>query len=358
MLDMRALLVVGMALMGCVSASTTPLGPAGTLSEPAAPTRNKVASSTGPAPDKAHEVEPAPKEARVVASASSAAPVDRAAPASRQGLSTTRLLDAGAAPRQELRYLFHRGESLRWRMRSEMTMDMTIEAPDVGTTAAPRTTHQTLPTTECAGTTITRAVDADGTAHRAGWIEGINVLSTPGVEPSVQAKLEEMLRGFGKLSFEETIDTRGQISESKLDLSSIHDPVLLQTMEQTASSMSSLTVPWPVEPVGIGAKWEVQSSVGKGQQLARTIVVTLSALHGQQVQLEMATTITGAPNNDVKNGVRVLRTEGGGSARHDVRLAPFSSQSHASFHTSTETVTNGVHLRMRIDTETDFHSET
>lgn len=352
---MRAWLIISTVLVGCVGASTTPLAPEGPVSEAGLPARNKVASPNEPAPDKANAVEPARSAAPVAALAPSAATESSAATPPPKGLSTTRLLSAGAEPRQELRFVFHRGESLRWRLRSDMTMDMTIDAPGVSTTAAPRTVHQLLPTTECTGTTVTRTVDADGTAHREGWIDGFNLLPTPGVEPSVQSKVEEMLRGVGKIPFQEVIDTRGQISDSKLDLSSIHDPTMLQTMEQMAGSMSGLSAPWPVEAVGVGAKWQVQSNVGKRQQLARTVVVTLISLRGKQVQLEMSTNIVAGPDN-AKNGVSVLRTEGGGNAQLDIQLDPFSHQSHSSAHTSTETIANGVRIRMKIDTETEFRA--
>src|SRR6188768_1371155 len=192
---MRALLVVSMVLVGCVGASTTPLAPEGPVSEAAPPARNKVAPPSQPEPDKANATEPARSAAPVAAVAPSAAQEAKAATLPAKGLSTTRLLSAGAEPRRELRYVFHRGETLRWRMRTDMTMDMSIEIPDVSTTAMPKSAPQILPTTECTGTTVTRAVDADGTAHRAGSIEGFKVLATPGVAPGMQSKVEEMLRG-------------------------------------------------------------------------------------------------------------------------------------------------------------------
>lgn len=353
---MRALLIVSTVLVGCVGASTTPLAPEGPVSEVAPPARNKVASPSAPAPDKANAVEPTPSAASVGAPAPSAAPESSAATPPPKGLSTTRLLSAGAEPRQELRYVFHRGESLRWRLRSDVTMDMAIDTPDLSTTAASRAVHQILPTTECTGTTVTRTVDADGTAHREGWIDGFNFLPTPGVAPEVQSKVAETLRGVGKIPFQDVIDTRGQISDSKLDLSSIHDPMMLQTMEQMAGSMSGSSAPWPVEAVGVGAKWQVQSKVGQRQQLARTVVVTLTSLSGKQLHLEMSANIVGGPDN-AKNGVRVVQTESGSKAQLDVTLDPFSHQSHSSSHTSTETVAaNGVHIRMKLDTETEFHS--
>jgi hypothetical protein len=353
---MRAVVVVSMLMMGCVGASTTPLAPEGPVKETEPAARNKVATKSEPSPSKANATEPASSAAPANTGAPSATPERAAATPPPQGASTARLLSAGAEPRQELRYVFHRGESPRWRLRSNMTMDTVLEAADISSTHAPQILHQILPTTECTGTTITQTVDADGTAHRQGWIDGFNVLPTPGVEPSVQSKVEELLRGVGKIPFQDVIDTRGQVSEAHVDLSSVHDPTMLKTLEQLASSMSGLTAPWPLEPVGVGAKWEVQSVVGKRLPLTRTVVVTLLALRNKQLQLEMSSKVSGAPSRDAESGVDLGETSASSTAQLYVTLDPLSNQSHSTTHTSTETTVKGVHVRIKLDTETEFQS--
>ncbi|HYQ42835.1 MAG TPA: hypothetical protein VER11_12730 [Polyangiaceae bacterium] len=351
---MRVLVVVSAMMMGCMGASTTPLSPEAPLAETEPATRNKVAPASEPAPDKA-SVPEAPSAAPIATTAPSTAPQAAIAGPPPKGASTVQLVSAGAEPRQQLRYVFHRGESVRWRLRASMTMDTVIHAADVST-MAPQTMHQLLPTTECTGTTVTHTVDADGTAHRKGSIDGFTVLPTPGVAPAVQSKVEEMLRSVGKIPYQDTIDTRGQIIDSQMDLSSIHDPTMLQSMQQVATSMSGFSVPWPLEAVGLGARWQVKGNYDMRQQLARTVAVTLTGLHGKQLQLEMVTDVTGTPRQDAKTGVSLGRTDAHSTAHLDVKLDPISSQSHSSTHTSTETVTNGVHLSMNIDTETDFQS--
>jgi hypothetical protein len=218
--------------------------------------------------------------------------------------------------------------------------------------------HQILPTIECTGVTHTRLVDADGTAHRDGSIAGINVLSRPGVAPEIQSKLVQMFSGVGKIPFEDVIDTRGQIRESHMDLSAVHDATLLENMQRTAENVSALTIPWPAEAVGVGAKWQVQSSHSARGQFARTVAVSLTSVHGAKVTLDMTINAVRAPSSTVKNGmtVSVGETKSSGTARVELTLDPLTNQSKSSNHTTTESTTNGVEIQMTIDTATDYRS--
>jgi hypothetical protein len=261
-------------------------------------------------------------------------------------------------PRKALRYVFHQGESIPFRMRMDMVMDTTVSATVLSSTQAPRSIHQILPGVECTGVANTKRVDADGTAHRNGSLSGMNVIARPGVLPQVQAKMEEMLRAVSNISFDDVIDARGQISDSHMDLSAVHEPTMLESMQQMTDSMSALTLPWPAEPVGVGAKWEIVSNYGKGKNFARDVIVTLVSVKGTKVKLEMTSSVTGAPSTVVKNGttVNVGATSSTGTGKIEVSLDPLLTHSTSTMRTRTDSSTNGVEIQMNLEIVTELHS--
>jgi hypothetical protein len=355
---MRAMAVVFVSLVGCASASVAPLAPEGSASsEPETAHRDKVSRASSPAPE-ASQAEPANGAAAPVSSASAAPPELAPAAVTVKGAATIQLLSAGAAPRTALRYVFHQGESIPFRMRMDMVMDTTLSAPGLSSTQAPRSIHQILPALECTGVTNTKRVDADGTAHRNGSLSGMNAIARPGVLPELQAKVEEMLRGVGNIPFDDVIDARGQISDSHVDLSAVHEPTMLESMQQMTDTMSALTLPWPAEPVGVGAKWEIVSNYGKAKNFARDVIVTLVSVKGTKLKLEMTISVTGAPSSVVKNGttVNVGPTGSTGTGTIEVSLDPLHTHSTSTTRTRTDSNTKGVEIQMNLEIVTELHS--
>jgi hypothetical protein len=355
---MRAMAAVFVGLAGCASASVTPLAPEGSASsEPETAHQDKVPRASSPAP-KASQVEPASSAAAPVTSASTPPPESAPAAVPAKGAATIQLLGAGAEPRKALRYVFHQGESIPFRIRTDMVMDTTVSARVLSSTHAPRSMHQILPGVECTGITNTKRVDANGTAYRNGSLSGMNVLARPGVLPQVQAKMEELLRGVGNIPFDDVIDARGQIIDAHTDLSAVHEPTMLESMQQVTDSMSALTLPWPAEPVGVGAKWEIVSNYGKGKNFARDVIVTLVSVKGTKVKLEMTSSVTGAPSTVVKNGstVNVGATSSTGTGKIEVSLDPLLTHSTSTTRTRTDSSTNDVEIQMNLETVTELHS--
>lgn len=348
---------VFLGLVGCASASVTPLAPEGSASSEGEPARDRRAP---PASGRTPEVSHAERDSvGVPAASASGVPRETAlAAVPARGAAVIRLLNAGAEPRRALRYVFHQGEAIPFAMRTTMVMDTAMSAPALSGSQSPRSIHQILPGIECNGVTKTTRVDADGTAHRNGLLSTMTVIATPGVLPEVQAKVEQTLNGVGNIPFEDVIDTRGQISHADVDLSGVHDPTMLESMQQTTDSMSALTLPWPAEPVGVGAKWEIVSTYGKRKNLARDVVVTLVSLKGNQVKLETTSHVTGAPSTVTKNGttinVRATSSEGTGSL--EVSLDPLVTRSKSTTRTRTDSSTSGVDIRIDMEMMIDLHS--
>jgi hypothetical protein len=123
--------------------------------------------------------------------------------------------------------------------------------------------------------------------------------------------------------------------------------------------MSALMAPWPVEPVGVGAKWQTQSTFSaSGGQFVRTTIVTLSSLRGKKTKLEMATNVVGAPHSTVKSGVSVQigETKTSGNAHVEITLDPVTCQSKSSSQTETDSSTEGMKIHIKMNVETEFSS--
>ena len=355
---MRAMVAVVLSMAGCVSASATPLAPRGPGdSAPETAHQDKVALASTPQL-KVSPTEPTSSAPAPVGSAPASPPAATLVTIADKGAAKVQLLNAGAEPRTVLRYVFHQGESIPFRIRTDMEMDTIVSVSGLSSSQAPRSMHQILPTTECTGITNTKRVDADGTAHRNGSLFGMNVLARQGVLPAVQTKMEEMLRGVGNIAFDDVIDARGQISDSHMDLSAVREPTMLESMQQMADGMSALTMPWPAEPVGVGAKWQVLSNYGKGKSYARDMIVSLVSMKGKKLKLETTSSVTGTPSTVVKNGATVeLKATGStGTGKLDVSLDPLLMHSTSTTRTKTESSTNGVAIQMDLEIVTEFHS--
>jgi hypothetical protein len=357
---MRVVLTA-VVLLGCASVSSRPLSPEGPASEPpsarAAQTPlsqpEPAVSTPSASPTRG---EPSPSHAETQAEAAPAVELPANVPARP---STVRVLSPGAEPRKALRYVFHRGESMKLHMHQDMTVESLVSRTGVGSTLPTQTLRQILPSSECDGITRTRQVDADGTAHREGYIAGIKILSTPGVEPAIESKMVELFRGVGKLPFDDVIDARGEILAYHMDLSSVSEPSLLEAMKQIGDNMSSLTTPWPEEPVGPGAKWQSKSTLNlSGGVFERTTLVTLTSLRGSKLKLEMTINLLGAPHTVSKGGVSVDvgETRTTATAHLEITLDPVVTQSTSSSETVNDSTANGAHVHIKMNIDTQLYS--
>lgn len=186
------------------------------------------------------------------------------------------LEDPGQEPRRQLRLDLQVGATDQVTQRQEVSIEIRIDGQ---TQAAPS------PTTELdLGYEVT-SVDGD-VIETVGRYEDVRVADDAGADPSAVAQITELLEGFRTAQARATFDTHGAVLSSEiegLDLSGAGGAVAEQFATSLADVAESLSMPFPEEPIGAGARWRVESEAEiAGIQVAITTTVQLAELTGER----------------------------------------------------------------------------
>lgn len=225
---------------------------------------------------------------------------------------TVQLIDAGTGPREALRYTFRNGSSQKAAidLSMQMALDLGGQHVPLGSIAPLRMTMDMK----------VAEVGSDGAARLEFALVSAEVIdaTAPGA-----GQLQQELARIEKVSGSYRMDTRGQISESKVDLpqdaSAVAAGELVGNMEQT---MQQLAAPFPLEPVGTGARWQVVQQANTGvANISQTAEYTLRSRTGSHLELDVKIIDSSIDVADaLPPGARVLgmRLEGGGSTSIDL----------------------------------------
>lgn len=196
---------------------------------------------------------------------------------------SVRVLEAGAEPRRELRYRPTVGETRTLVVALEMTTKMDMPGmPSMGELPAP--------TTKMTSSVRIDEVDATGNVAYTTKIERFDF---SGGDPAAAAMLEGMKSGMNGLAGTET---RGRIDARGRSLAKTATPAAGPAAGfPGAGGLDQMTIPFPEEAVGVGAKWEIVESIDQGGfAITMTSVATLTALDEAGASVELAAT-GGAP---------------------------------------------------------------
>lgn len=236
-----------------------------------------------------------------------------------QTSATVRLLEPGSGQQQPLRYRFESGRTETARLDSTVQMTMVatgVQLPLVE--ATPITMELRLRTAEVA---------ADGSARLA-----FEVLSAQATGNSATAaQMNAALAGLKGLSGNYSLDSRGMVSIGQSAASSRAPGASTPSVAEIQEQMQLLATPLPVEPVGVGARWQaVQQTTTNGLEVTQTTEYTLRSRNGNQVELEVKVVDVKLPDlGGVLPGASVSSATSSGSGRANVNLAglvPRSSQ--------------------------------
>lgn len=192
---------------------------------------------------------------------------------------TVEVLENGAEPRTPLRFEFTEGAPFR----VEMVMKVGIEIEIDG---------QVLPSTAVPATRVVMAgkIDRveDDTAEYSFRYEDVTVEPDAGIDPQVVQAMEGAFAAVDGVSGTAAVTTRGATSRAEVDTSTIADPTAKSTLDSLTSQMSSLTVPFPAEAVGVGARWRGTSAVTlNGVETRATTTYTLAQREGNTFRVEL-----------------------------------------------------------------------
>ncbi len=246
-------------------------------------------------------------------------------PADDAAETTVELLDPGSEPRRELRLDVEEGATQDLVMTQVQEQTFEIGGQSQGFTAA----------TEQAMRVVVDSLDDDTMTTTLTFGAG-RVLDDPPVDAATRAGLEQVLALLDGLEGTTVSDLRGRVLDVELpvppdapaELRAVLEP-LIQGLDSQASQLS---VAFPEEPVGVGARWRTTTSVvvsGLGFDVVTD--VTLTELGDGTAAAEVTPRLTIVPGTVEMQGVTFEVVEGEmsgtGTTRWDLsRPLPASEQ--------------------------------
>ncbi len=266
LLRRRSSLLLALVLSAC-GGSAPPAESPSEKAPPSAPTASATVSAT----PSAAAVTPAPAP-------SSTAPASEDPPLPTPSAPVVKLVDPGAEPRQPLRYAFSKKpETIQMDMRMAMALTM-------GDVARPKTT---MPTIRIRSEIKPVSVDKDGTLTATVETKSVDVLSDAPLPKEIQDKLKKEMSGIVGLKGRTVVTSRGEAKEASIDVPKDAPPQAKKIVESLKDSLRDLSLPFPAEPVGKNAKWEVKSVVATQLTTAQTTTYVIKELSGKALGLDV-----------------------------------------------------------------------
>jgi len=185
---------------------------------------------------------------------------------------SVKLVSAGAEPRQPLRYTPQQGSKDSFEIEMRIGVDaggMKIDMPAMTMMFDFEVTSTTPDAFELAATLTETKVDA-----KAAGAMG----------EAMQAELAK-LSGMKMIN---RMTRRGVLEKADIKLPAGFNPQMAQVMDSMKQSMQQAFAPFPEEPVGVGASWEVAGDIeASGMKLHQKAVFELASLDGTKAGLKV-----------------------------------------------------------------------
>lgn len=197
---------------------------------------------------------------------------------------TITLLAPGSAPRTALRYVIPAAQKSRMDMTTSMSM-----ATSVGGGSMP----VDMPTMRMSIELGVTGVAPNGDISYDLAFTGMTMDSAPDTNPMVTQALQGLIAGITSIKGTATVSNRGVTKATKLD---VGDPAMQQVLSQMTSSVENLSMPFPEEAVGAGARWEVRQTITSGgQTVFQKTEYDLVSIEGSAVSMTVKTEQTAPP---------------------------------------------------------------
>ena len=182
----------------------------------------------------------------------------------------SRLEEAGEEPRRELRYAFEEA----WSQDATMKMTMT-------TTAMGQTVETPTMSFPCKAKMLEVTPEGVGKfSMKFGEIE------LSGGQPGMVAAMQPAMAGFDGVDVISTIDALGHNLGSEVNIPDGTPEELRQTLDSMKDSMANMEAPFPAEPVGVGAKWDLSTTVtSQGMEIDQVATYTLESIEGDVIKI-------------------------------------------------------------------------
>lgn len=207
---------------------------------------------------------------------------------------TITLIAPGAADgRVELRYRPKVGAVQIMSLRTKMDMSTEMNGQ-----AAPA---MVLPGTECTMKLNVEKVDGDGSIHYSAVIADFDTFDAEGAQPMMVSAMKEQLKKMVGLSANIVVSDRGVAKSGSFTGGDPANVLMKQMLDSMNQSLTQFSSPFPVEPLGVGAKWDATSRVTLNGLTVDTVATfTVLELASDRVKLQIEQ-VSSAKDQEVAN---------------------------------------------------------
>ena len=235
----------------------------------------KPASEAGTTPAASSSAAAAPTPSASNAATNPPSPVDTAPQLPQAGPPVVTVVDPGAEPRKALRYAFKKTTET---MIMDMKMDLTLALG-----AAGKSPKVSMPTVRTSFTITPTDVDADGTLTSNVEMKKVDVLDDRPIQPEMKKKLNAEMQKIVGLKGKTVVTSRGVTKEATIEMPPGADASVAQLVDSIKDSLRNMSSPFPEEPVGKGAKWDVKTVVAGAITIEQTASYQLKEMNDKGV---------------------------------------------------------------------------
>jgi hypothetical protein len=163
------------------------------------------------------------------------------------------LLDAGVAPRRELKFRPVANRKQTMTMTMGMSMEMTIGETPLPQTPIPKMVFKI-------DSTVLQ-VDPSGDIHCNFTYSDVRAIADRDTPPELLAAMQKSFKNLIGIKIDMVIGSSGHVKSKKLILPKNIDPAVKQTLSQLDRSIEQLSTRLPQGMVGLGAKWRIEESL-------------------------------------------------------------------------------------------------
>ncbi len=210
------------------------------------------------------------------------------------------LLEAGAEPRAPLRYRLRAGEKVVMMVDMEIAMRTSMEG-------------RALPTNKVPPMRMTMTIDVvevapDGTTSNRAILTAVDVLAGPDDRPQVVAAMKHGMAVMVGFITDMKLTSRGFARDVKISMPAGLSPDMQSTLQNLRNATEQAAAIFPLEPVGQGARWRVESALDTGPlKLGQTAVVRLDRREANRALMSMTIEQT-APRQPITVAGRTTAT--------------------------------------------------
>ena len=230
-------------------------------------------------------------EVRAKLAALSAPPATKVAEVT-EATPVLKLLEAGAEPRRAVRLQPKAGD----KQKSELTLTVSVEMHMAGSPIP----AMNIPAIKLPMDVNIEGVSADGDISYQTTMGEVSIAGgneTPGLGDLLQTTFG----GLKGMTASGIMSSRGVIKSADMNVPAGASPQLRQSVEQMKDALSGVSAPFPEEPIGVGAKWEMRQVLkSQGMNIKQTSAYELVALDGNRAEVKL-TLLQSAANQKISN---------------------------------------------------------